>query len=64
MKIELKLKFNSYEDLASWFDATCTKCCLCNNGRKVSCKECRANKIWKRTMKDLGKDLDDYEEDD
>lgn len=64
MRIELKLKFEDYEDLVSWFDATCTKCCLCNNGRKVSCKTCKANEVWKRTLVDLGKKLSDYDDDD
>ena len=61
MEIALKLKFKSFEELQSWFDSTCTKCCLCNDARNC-CQTCRVNKIWMMGCKDFKKE-DELEKD-
>ena len=55
MKIEMKLKFRTFEELQSWFDSACTRCALCNDVRNC-CKTCRANKVWTQGCKDFKKE--------
>ena len=61
MKINLELKFNSFEELKAWFDNSCTLCAMCNDKRNC-CKTCRANKVWKQGLKDFNKEKE-YEDD-
>ena len=62
MKIDLRLKFDDFDDLRSWFDHACTLCAMCND-RRNQCKTCRANKVYKQGLKDFGKEDPDDDDD-
>ena len=62
MKFEFKAKFNSVEELNSWFDTCCTRCAMCNRGGRDRCDVCKVNRQYKTSAKEWGlseEELDD-----
>ena len=64
MKIEVKAKFNSIEELNAWLDNVCTRCAMCNREGRDRCDVCRANKIYKNVGKKLGLNEEELKDDD
>ena len=58
--MEFNFKFNSLEELDSWFDYCCTRCAFCNRdcGKDDPCATCRANKLYEKKKKEFGKEDD------
>ncbi len=61
MKIEMKLKFKTVEELDSWINYACTRCAMCNkeNGKNDPCKCCRIEKTYRTWNEFFGRKEDD-----
>lgn len=63
MKFEFRA-FGDMNELKQWFDGVCIRCAMCNEGGKRRCSVCKANKIYKKCMKeDFGKEEPEKDDD-
>lgn len=46
--MEIKIKFETVEELNAWLDHVCMRCAMCNRdcGHGNPCETCKANKIY------------------